>query len=253
MLRERMKAIAEERRRFGYRRLHVMLKREGWRVNHKKILRLYREEGLSLKRRRRKRRVRLLSLVRTPPTRPNERWSMDFLSETLAHGRRFRILAIVDDFTRECLAIEADTSLSGDRVVRVLDRLIATRGVPAAILTDNGPEFSGKALDAWCYAHGVRSDFIEPGKPSQNAYIESFNGKLRDECLNEHWFLDLADARHTLENWRQDYNEFRPHSSLDDQTPNEFARAKGIFSPQDPFSGLVNTPQRMIEGQVRLS
>lgn len=221
---ERMKAVAYERPRFGYRRLHVMLKREGFMVNHKRVYRLYRLEGLAVRRKKRKR-IALLSRKPLPVGNgPNERWSMDFMWDQLADGRSFRTLNIVDDFTRESLAIEVDVSLSGLRVTRVLDRLEEIRGLPKSIVMDNGPEFSGRVLDAWAYRHGVHLAFIAPGKPSQNGYAESFNGKFRDECLNQHWFISLNDARRKIEDWRQDYNHIRPHSSLGNHPPVEFAR-----------------------------
>jgi putative transposase len=220
-LRERLHALAAERRRFGYRRLYVLLRREGYRVNLKRVYRLYRDEGLAVRRRRRRRRgARGTPLAR--PTRINERWSLDFLLDTLEDGRRVRLLAVVDDFTRACLAIEVDTSIGGRRVVEVLQRLVETRGKPAVLITDNGPEFVGRALDAWAYAQGIRLHFIEPGKPNQNAYVESFNGRFRDECLNEPWFLSLAQTRQIVEAWRLDYNAVRPHSSLGNVSPTEF-------------------------------
>jgi putative transposase len=224
IIRERMKAIAYERPRFGYRRLHVMLKREGFAINHKRVYRLYRMEGLSV---RRKKRKRIAGYARKPlpiGTGPNQRWSMDFMCDQLADGRSFRTLNIVDDFTRESLAIEVDASLCGQRVTRVLDRLIESRGVPQSIVMDNGPEFTSRALDAWAYQHKVALAFIAPGKPSQNGYAESFNGKFRDECLNQHWFMSLNDARRKIEVWRQDYNHVRPHSSIGDIPPVEYAR-----------------------------
>ena len=174
----------------------------------------------------------------TTPSRVNERWSMDFTSDTLADGRPFRTFNVVDDFSRECLALEVDTSLPGLRVVRVLERLVAERSCPKAIVIDNGPEFTGKALDAWAYRRGVQLQFIRPGKPVENAFIESFNGKFRDECLNEHWFTGINDARFTIETWRRDYNLVRPHSSLGGLTPADFAlRSGGLRSatpPSDP-------------------
>ena len=220
-LRERLHALAAERRRFGYRRLYILLRREGYRVNLKRVYRLYRDEGLAVRRRRRRRRVARGAPL-AGPTRINERWSLDFLLDTLEDGRRVRLLAVVDDFTRACLAIEVDTSLGGRRVVEVLQRLVETRGKPAVLITDNGPEFAGRALDAWAYAQGIRLHFIEPGKPNQNAYVESFNGRFRDECLNEHWFLSLAQTRQIVEAWRLDYNAVRPHSSLGNVSPTEF-------------------------------
>ena len=222
-LRERLLTLAAERRRFGYRRLWVLLRREGFEVNHKRVYRLYREEGLAVRRRKRKRIASVVRVPRQAPERPNQRWSMDFVSDALANGRRIRVLTVIDDFTRESLATEVDTSLPGMRVTRVLDRLADERGLPEVITVDNGPEFAGKTLDAWAYAHGVRLHFIDPGKPVQNAFIESFNGRLRDECLNEHWFMSLPAARTIIEAWRDDYNTVRPHSALGNRTPAEFA------------------------------
>ena len=220
-LRERLHALAAERRRFGYRRLYVLLRREGYRVNLKRVYRLYRDEGLAVRRRRRRRRVARGTPL-AGPTRINERWTLDFLLDTLEDGRRVRLLAVVDDFTRACLAIEVDTSIGGRRVVEVLQRLVETRGKPTVLITDNGPEFVGRALDAWAYAQGIRLHFIDPGKPNQNAYVESFNGRFRDECLNEHWFLSLVQTRQIVEAWRLDYNAVRPHSSLGNVSPTEF-------------------------------
>jgi putative transposase len=222
-LRERLRQLAAARRRFGYRRLHVLLRREGEVVNHKRVYRLYREEGLSVRKRRRKRVAREARLPLEAPTAPDQLWSLDFVSDALAWGRKIRALTVVDAYTRECLAIEVDTSLSGMRVARVLDRIISERGaMPFEIVLDNGPELTSRALDQWAYERGVRLRFIEPGKPVQNAYIESFNGRFRDECLNEHWFLSLAHARRVVEDWRLDYNRDRPHSSLRNLTPEEF-------------------------------
>jgi putative transposase len=225
---EAIRVHAAARPRFGYRRIHVLLRRGGWRVNHKRVYRIYRAEGLAVRRRKRKRMAVGLRTILPPPSRPNDRWSMDFTLDTLASGRRFRTLNIVDDFTRECLAIEVDTSLGGARVVRVLDRLLAGRGRPEVIVCDNGPEFAGRTLDAWAYSAGVKVHFIRPGKPVENCYIESFNGKFRDECLNDHWFLSLDDARRIIEAWRRDYNEVRPHSSLGDLTPKEYSSTVGL-------------------------
>ncbi len=222
-LRERLRELAGERRRFGYRRLHVLLRREGRIVNHKRVYRLYREEGLSVRKRKRKRVSRADRLPLETPVRPDQVWCLDFVQDALWWGRKIRMLTIEDTFQRECLAIEVDTSLSGERVVRVLDRLSEEReAVPDVIVLDNGPELTGKALDQWAYEQGVRLHFIDPGKPQQNGFIESFNGKFRDECLNEHWFLSLADARRTIEDWRIDYNQNRPHSSLGNLTPQEY-------------------------------
>lgn len=223
VVRDRLRVLAQMRRRFGYRRLGVLLRREGWPVNHKRVYRLYREDGLSRRLRRRHRRAPGLRLPLPVPVRANQRWSMDFVADHLANGRRFRVLTIVDDGTRECPALEVDTSLPGARVIRVLDRLADSRGLPEWLVLDNGPEFAGTAVDRWAHAHGVRLHFIEPGKPVQNAFVESFNGKFRDECLNEAWFLTLAEAQQAIEGWRQDYNTVRPHSALGDATPAEFA------------------------------
>jgi putative transposase len=220
----RLQAHAALRARFGYRRLHILLEREGLVVNHKRVHRIYREAGLQVRRRRRKRLTRADRVPLPVPRQRLERWSMDFTADTLADGRCFRTLNIVDEFTRECVAIEVDRSLPGLRVARVLDRLHAVIGVPPCIVVDNGPEFAGRTLDAWAYAHGVTLRFIRPGKPIENAYVESFNGKFRDECLNEHWFVSLADAKTAIEAWRVDYNAVRPHSSLNGATPEQFAR-----------------------------
>jgi len=222
-VRRRLCELAERRPRFGYRRLTVLLRREGLMVNHKRVYRLYREEALML---RRKRRKRIASSCRVQPVQPvqaRQHWAMDFTSDVLATGRRFRTLNVVDRFTRECLAIEVDMSLPGQRVVRTLERLRETHGVPKVLIVDNGPEFVGRALDVWAYQHGVQLHFIAPGKPMQNGHVESFNGKFRDECLNQHWFMDLADARSLIEGWRCDYNTVRPHSALGNQTPEHYA------------------------------
>jgi putative transposase len=230
-LRERLKELAGQRRRFGYRRLHALLRREGWRVNHKAVHRIYLEEGLQVRQRRRKRLARVGRQPMLVPQAPNQRWSMDFQHDLLATGQRFRSLNIVDDFSRECPAIEVDTSLPGARVVRVLERLAKTRGLPKEIIVDNGPEMIGKALDQWAWRYGVRLHFIDLGKPSQNAFIESFNGRFRDECLNENWFLDIHDARRIIEAWRIDYNSSRPHSALGYATPEEFAASHQGHAP----------------------
>lgn len=221
---DRLRELAAERRRFGYRRLHVLLCREGWVVNHKRVYRIYRAEGLCVRRRGRKRVARERCPMPTL-TGPNQRWALDFVADTLKRQRRIRMLTVVDAFTRESLAIEVDTSLSGVRVARALDQIIERRGTtPNEIVLDNGPELTSKALDQWAYERGVRLCFIEPGKPVQNCYIESFNGRLRDECLNEHWFLSLPHARRIIEEWRIDYNQERPHSSLGNLSPEEFRK-----------------------------
>jgi putative transposase len=240
-LRTRLRELAEARRRFGYRRLQVLLLREGWQVNHKRIYRLYVEEKLGLRRKRGRKR----SAVRQPllePTGVNQVWSVDFMTDALSSGRRFRTLNIVDDYTREAVAIEVDTSLSGLRVARLLEELKKQRGLPAQIRSDNGPEFTSRALDQWAYENGIRWHYIQPGRPMENGYVESFNGRLRDECLNENWFLDLAEACRIIEAWRQDYNQCRPHSALGYRTPEEFAKsAAGGCDPQLE-SAMLETP-----------
>lgn len=221
-LRKKLRELAMVRRRFGYRRLHAMLRREGFEVNHKRVYRLYVEEQLWVRKRSRKRRLALPRSAMLTPTQVNEVWSVDFVSDALVSGRRFRALTIADDFSREAPAIEVDTSLGGVRVTRVLNRLQQERGLPMQIRSDNGPEFISKAVEQWAYEHGVEWHFIAPGKPIENAYIESFNARFRDECLNENWFINLADARQKIEDWRQDYNQRRPHSALGYRTPEEF-------------------------------
>ncbi|MGY3146168.1 putative transposase [Bradyrhizobium sp. USDA 3397] len=222
-LRQRMRAIAQERRRFGYRRLHVLLKREGYLVNHKKLFRLYREERLAVRRRGGRKRAIGTRAPMMAPLAPNDRWSLDFVSDQLTDGRRFRILTVVDDCTRECLALVADTSLSGARVARELDRLITGRGKPKTVVSDNGTELTSNAILTWADQSRVAWHYIAPGKPMQNAFIESFNGRLRDELLNETLFTSLAQARVALGCWRADYNDTRPHSRLGWRTPSEFA------------------------------
>jgi putative transposase len=201
----------------------ILLKREGLVINHKRTERLYREEGLALRKKRRRKGAAGARVIIPPPQRVNEKWSMDFVTDSIVTGKRFRALTIVDDYSRECPVIEVDTSLGGRRVVSVLDRLAEIRGLPEVITIDNGPEFAGRALDEWAYRKGVKLNFIRPGKPIENAYIESFNGRFRDECLNTNWFLSLKHAKAVIEEWRKDYNEVRPHSSLNGSTPKEYA------------------------------
>jgi putative transposase len=221
-LRERLRALAEQRRRFGYRRLAILLRREGLQVNHKRVYRLYREQGLAVRRRRRKRIRRATTATLPPATQLNQRWTMDFIEDRLVTGRKFRTFNVMDAFSRRGLASEVDTSLPSSRVVQVLDRLADQRGRPEELVLDNGPEFIGQALGGWAHTRGVRLHFIAPGKPVQNAHIESFHGRFRDECLNESWFVTVADARRIIEAWRQDYNTVRPHSALGYLTPEEF-------------------------------
>src|SRR5208283_45647 len=220
-LRGKLVALARQKPRYGYRRLHVLLQRQGQAVNVKRVYRLYREEGLMVRRQRRKR------LVRSMPAEPrlqraNQEWAMDFIIDGLASGRMVRILSVVDAYTRECLALEADTSLGSGRVIRVLERLIAERGAPQSLRSDNGPEFTSRRMIGWAEEHKISLIHIQPGKPMQNGHVESFHGRLRDECLNAHWFRTLNDVRTTLEKWRQEYNCERPHSGLDYRTPEEF-------------------------------
>jgi putative transposase len=229
-LRQRLRALAEERRRWGCPLLYHVIRREGWRVNHKRVERLYREEGLSLRRRRRRKRLSHLRVLRQAPRAANQAWALDFVHDRLLDGRGFRALTVLDEWSRESLAIEVDVSLTGERVKRVLERLTGGRGVPVVIQTDNGPEFTGRVLDQWAYERGVKLQFIEPGKPIQNAFIESFNSRLREECLNEQVFVSLDDARRKIERWRIEYNRERPHSSLGHLTPEEFAAKNNTSS-----------------------
>lgn len=229
-LRARLLELAQERPRFGHPMLHLMLRQEGWMINHKRTERLYRLENLSLRRRKRRRKLRGVRVVFDQTKRVMERWSMDFVSDSLANGRRFRALTIVDCHSRESPWIEVDHSLPGLRVCRALDRLANQWGLPEMITVDNGPEFAGKDLDRWAYERGVKLHFIQPGKPTQNAFIESFNGRLRDECLNQNYFKTLDDARLKIEAWRRDYNERRPHTSLGGKTPSQYAEAQRELS-----------------------
>ena len=215
----RLRALAAERRRFGYRRLGLLLSREGVRLNHKKLRRLYREERLQVRRRGGRKRALGARAPITVPDGPNQRWSLDFVSDTLSDGRRFRMLCVVDDCTRECLGLVADTSLSGARVARELDGIANVRGWPVSVVSDNGTELTSTAILRWSQDRGVGWHYIAPGKPQQNAFVESFNGRLRDECLNETVFTSLRQARAVLAAWRQDYNEVRPHSALGGRAP----------------------------------
>jgi len=237
VLRMRLRELASQRRRFGYRRLHILLTREGLIMNHKKLRRLYREERLAVRRRGGRKRALGTRAPIALPQGPNQRWSLDFLTDAFTDGRRFRILAIVDDFTRECLALVADTSLSGLRVVRELDALIAIRGRPAMIVSDNGTELTSMAILRWSQEQRIEWHYIAPGKPQQNALIESFNGRLRDELLNETLFVSIVHARETLALWLTDYNTVRPHSSLGNLTPAAYA----------------NTPNTQWKGALRLT
>lgn len=223
-LRARIRDIARTRIRYGYKRIHVLLRREGWKINHKRTYRLYCLEGLQLRTRRPRRHVS--AAHRQPPkriaTQANEAWSMDFVADQMSGGQKFRMLTLVDVFSRECLAIEAGQHLRGEDVVRVLNRLTMKRCPPKRIFCDNGSEFTGRLLDLWSYHNKVAIEFSRPGKPTDNAYIESFNGSFRDECLNVHWFSTLDDARVKIEAWREEYNESRPHKALDQLSPMQY-------------------------------
>jgi len=222
-LRRRLRDLSCERRRFGYRRLHILLKREGVEINRKKLYRIYREEGLTVRKRGGRKRALGTRAPMAIPQGANQRWSLDFVSDSLADGRRFRILCVIDDFSRECLATVADTSLSGLRVARELDRIAEMRGLPCMVVSDNGTELTSNAMLRWQEERKVEWHYIAPGKPMQNGFVESFNGRLRDECLNEHLFDSLRHARQLIAAWRDDYNRHRPHTSLDGLTPREFA------------------------------
>jgi putative transposase len=236
-LREQLVGLARERPRFGYRRLGVLLSREGQHVNHKRLFRVYREAGLSVKRNRRKKLLRV-GVAQPVLSQPNQEWSLDFVCDALGTGRAVRVLSIVDNFTRECLALETDTSFASPRVTRVLDDVIAQRGLPESLRMDNGPELTSRHFLAWCMERKIAMHHIQPGKPMQNGHVESFNGRLRDECLNANWFRHLFDARHKIAVWRDDYNGARPHSSLAYRTPGEFAAQW-----QRPSSSATSIPQ----------
>ncbi|MDZ3832219.1 MAG: IS3 family transposase [Sphingopyxis sp.] len=222
-VRQRMHEIIATRIRYGYRRVHVMLKREGWGVGRNVVYRLYREEGLALRTKQPRRRKMLVHRqARCQPQRSNEAWSLDFVHDQLSNGQKFRMLTVVDVFSREALAIEVGQRLRGEHVVDVLNRLVRHRGAPRYLFADNGAEFTGRLVDLWAYHHRVRIDFSRPGKPTDNAHIESFNGSFRDECLNLHWFASIPEARRLIEAWRTDYNVSRPHSALGNRTPAEY-------------------------------
>jgi putative transposase len=240
-LRERLHALAGERRRFGYRRLHELLRREGWRMNHKLVERLYREERLTLRRRGRQKRGGGSMAGHWCPIAANQRWSLDFTEDCLASGRKFRTANLKDDCTRECPAIVVDFSVPGRRVVAMLEDVAKVRGHPDMLVVDNGPELRGRELDRWAYENGVRLFFIDPGKPMQNGSIESFNGRFREECLDQCWFTSLAEARRVIEAWRLDYNLHRPHTSLRMRTPAAFAAARPFVKRQTPATAASDT------------
>ena len=225
-LRMRIKEIAAVRVRYGYQRIHILLRREGWKINHKRVYRLYKEEGLGLRCKSKRKRASGSRIPATNiPQGINECWAMDFVSDQLYDGKRFRALTLINTFSRECLSIHAEKSIKGEAVANVLNGLKATRGLTKRIKVDNGPEFISRALDTWAYLNKVSFDYSRPGKPTDNAHIESFNGSFRDECLNINWFMSLEDAQEKIERWRKDYHEFRPHSGLTYMTPPEFAAA----------------------------
>ena len=227
ILRKRIREIAAIRMRYGYKRIHTLLKREGWAVNHKRVYRLYCEEGLQMRHKRPRRRVSAkIREERTDVVRPNQCWSMDFMTDELFDGRRIRVLTIVDNFSRVSPFIGVGFRYKGYDVVSALATATRLYGMPERIQLDNGPEFVSKEMDLWAYASGVVLDFSRPGKPTDNAFIESFNGRFRDECLNSHWFLSLADAERKIEDWRRDYNLVRPHSSIGDVSPLAFYQEK---------------------------
>jgi putative transposase len=242
VLRERLIGLARERPRFGYRRLHVLLQREGQSINHKRVWRVYMGAGLSVKRTRRKKLIRnVRSALQLHAV--NQEWAVDFVSDVMHAGRTFRVLSVVDSFTRECLALEVDTSMGSQRLTRVLDRIIEQRGLPLAVRSDNGPETTSRHFLAWSIEKKVDLIHIQPGKPVQNAHVESFHGRIRDECLNVSWFWNLFDARRKIEVWRKDYNGHRPHSSLGYRTPEEFARQVAASPSRSSGSAPRDSPQ----------
>ncbi len=242
-LRLRIREIARARVRYGYRKIRVLLNREGWRVGKKRVYRLYREEGLTLHQRpRRRRQVAVHRRERFKPTAPNQVWSLDFVADQLTDGRRFRALTMVDVFTRESLGIEVGQSLKGEDVVGVLNRIRLQRGVPKMLFCDNGAEFTSQIMDLWAYQNGVRIDFSRPGKPTDNAHVESFNGTFRAECLDAHWFATLTEAKQVIEAWHREYNESRPHRALGERTPNEFAAQLGACPELSTVQAAENSP-----------
>lgn len=244
-LRIRLRDLAMSRAGYGYRRLHILLQREGWRVNHKRVWRIYREESLSMRRKPpRRRRSVLKRELRSLATEKNQCWSMDFMSDQLYDGRRIRLLVIVDNHTRESLAIHVAQRIRGSEVVEVLEKAVAEHGKPQTIRVDNGPEFISKDVDLWAYWNQVQLDFSRPGKPTDNAFVESFNARFRQECLNQHWFLSLEDAREKVEEWRREYNEDRPHSSLGNISPEEYANQSLEAQPSEIPEAQEKTLQK---------
>ncbi len=249
-VRSRIVSLARRHRRWGYRMVHDVLRRAGWDVNHKRVYRIYLEEGLQIRRRRRKKLDRSLRRPILPVERLDQVWAMDFVTDSLVDGRRIRALAIVDEHSRQCLGLEVASSLPAARVVRVLDRLSGQGRRPEAIVVDNGPEFTSALFGRWAEVNGVEIRFIQPGRPMQNAFAESFIGRMRDECLNEHWFLGLDDARKTIEDWRREYNQERPKRSLGRRTPDEVAHRAGLraFAPRS--AQLTPQPQPIHPGNL---
>jgi putative transposase len=231
-LKARLKALAEQRRRFGYRRLHVLLRREGWKVNHKRVQRLYGLERLSLRGRHRKRLKSAVRLLLARAERPHHHWTMDFVHDRTLDGRRLRVLTIIDQFSRYALPLAVRRSFPGYAVAQWLEQLSEEYGVPEVISIDNGTEFTSRVFDAWAHRRGVKLHFISPGQPVQNAFIESFNGRLRDECLNEHAFASLTEAQELIGSWREDYNRYRPHSALGNRTPSEIMNEFNTNNPR---------------------
>lgn len=259
-LRRRLKEVAATHVRYGYRRLAVLLRREGWRVNTKRVYRIYTEEGLAVRTKHRKKIARRDRVPAPTPLRANQCWSMDFVTDKFTDGRSFRVLTIVDQFTRECIALSVDRSMSSAKVAEALTAAVDEYGAaPESITVDNGTEFTGRAFEVWTLERGVRVNFIRPGKPVENSYAESFNGRLRDECLNVEWFGSLADARRKLASWRDHYNHVRPHSSLNDRAPAEFAKTyranvKGRFALEtgDSLLSLWNARKARFTGTGEL-
>lgn len=247
VLRQQLIELAHEKPRFGYRRLHILLRRTGQRFNHKRVQRVYRAAGLCVRRIRRKRLTRSYA---SPAllTEPNQEWAIDFASDVTASGRRLRVFSVVDAFTRECLALETDTSMPSRRVTRVLQHVIHQRGAPQFLRSDNGPEVSSRHYLAWCVERSIGTIHIQPGKPTQNGHVESFHGRFRDECLNTSWFWNLWDARRKISRWRIEYNQQRPHSSLDYRTPEEFANH--WRQAASPPASRNTTPPEPPQGQA---
>ena len=242
-LRQRIAELARARVRYGYRKIRVLLNREGWAVGKHLVYRLYREEGLTLRHRPPRRRKAVVVRAHRPPvTKPNEAWTLDFVADQLVNGQWFRALTVVDVFTRESLAIEVGQHLRGEHLVTVLTRLAAQRGAPTRLWCDRGSEFCSQIVDLWAYHHQVRLDFSRPGRPTDNAHVESFNATVRRECLNAHWFESLQEAKERIEAWRREYNESRPHRALQDRTPEEFAKRVAENPLSEPLITAGHSP-----------